>query len=411
MCQKRLAITTQIFPTLAMNNAEHSTEYLDDEITFADLMDYLQESWRVLVAGALVGAMLTSGLVAALAKYKAEIVLDNIEVIGNRSLSFTGWRILSETLPLLASQLDEVANPSKHGAEEASWLASSKWWEKNVVPTYGLSKGDAKEFPAMADSLKDQYTTITNIKITYESRNETAALTRAERTADFIKRTALFSNLKSMVAAYSNESIATALNNKKALTTKEIELSYAQKRVEALKKLIEDQKTQPLSEKISIDIQNGQGRYLPLQTQLNAELIGLDEIYIDIERLNDQLAQNEELEKFATSATRLLESTPALDGPSLLDGLLKIEQQMSANIPTDDLIRRVVTTRIHGDLIATQMRFSSQMPVISSTVSKSVPWLQALAGGLFGGTFIAALVALIMRKYRTYQKQLEQSAA
>ena len=294
-----------------MHSPEHEINYLDeDEITFSDLMDYLQDSWRGLVAGAVLGAVLASGGVAALAKYKAEIVLDNIEVIGNRSLSFTGWRILSETLPLLANQLDEVANPEKHGGDGAAWLASTKWWEKNVVPTYGLSKGDAKEFPALSDSLKDQYTTITNIKITYEDRDEAVALKRAQRTAEFIKNAAIFSNMKSMVAAYTSESLATALSNTKALTDKQIELGYAHKRVDALRALIDKQHTGTAQDKISIDIQNGQGRYLPLQTQLNAELIGLDEIGIELGKLNDLRAQNEVLENFASHAKALVENAP-----------------------------------------------------------------------------------------------------
>lgn len=395
-----------------MPSPEHEIEYLDEgEITFSDLMDYLQESWRGLMAGAVLGAVLASGLVYAIAKYKAEIVLDNIEVVGNRSLSFTGWRLLSETLPLLANQLDEVANPQKHGADEAAWLASPQWWTKNVVPTYGLSKGDAKEFPALSDTLKDQYTTITNIKITYENRDEAVALKRAHRTADFIKNSALFTSLKSQVGIYLNESMATALNNSKALKAKQIELSYAQKRVEALQALIGKQNIGNPQDKISIDIQNGQGRYLPLQTQLNAELIGLDEIELELGKLDDQRVQNEVLEKFAHQAKVLVENAPPLDGQALLSELLKLGQQLSANTPSDDLIRSSIALRIHSDLITTQMRFSSQMPVISSTVNKSPPVLQALAGGLFGGLLLAGVTTLFMRKYRSYQKQLVNTPA
>jgi uncharacterized protein involved in exopolysaccharide biosynthesis len=51
------------------------------------------------------------------------------------------------------------------------------------------------------------------------------------------------------------------------------------------------------------------------------------------------------------------------------------------------------------------MRFSSQMPVISSTANKSPPLLKALAGGLFGGLLLAAVTTLFMRKYRNYQKE------
>lgn len=395
-----------------MPSTEHEITYLDeDEITFADLMSYLQDSWRGLIAGAVLGAVLASGAVTAIAKYKAEIVLDNIEVIGNRSLSFTAWRVLSETLPLLANQLDEVANPQKHGPDGAAWLGSPQWWTKNVVPTYGLSKGDAKEFPALADSLKDQYTTITNFKITYEDRDEAVALKRAQRTVDFIKNAALFSNLKSMVAGYGNETMAMTLGNDKALTAKQIELGYAQKRVNALQTLIGNQNIERPQEKINIDIQNGQGRYLPLQTQLNAELIGLDDIGFEISKLNDQRAQNEVLENFASHAKTLVENAPPLDGEPLLNELLKLEQQLSAKVPADDLVRHSIAMRIHSDLITTKMRFSSQMPVISSTVNKSPPLLQALAGGLFGGVLLAAVTTLFMRKYRSYQKEQANVAA
>jgi hypothetical protein len=94
-----------------------------------------------------------------------------------------------------------------------------------------------------------------------------------------------------------------------------------------------------------------------------------------------------------------------------LSDLLKLGQQLSANTPSDDLIRSSIALRIHSDLITTQMRFSSQMPVISSTVNKSPPVLQALAGGLFGGLLLAGVTTLFMRKYRSYQKQLVNTPA
>ncbi len=214
-----------------------------------------------------------------------------------------------------------------------------------------------------------------------------------------------------MIGIYANESVASALSNTKALMAKQIELSYAHKRVDALQALMGRQKYDNPQDKISIDIQNSQGRYLPLQTQLNAELLGLDDIGSDVSKLNDQRAQIEQLEQFATQAKALLEVIPPLDGRALLEGLLKLEQPLSANIPPDDLIRRSVALRIHSELITTQMRFSSQMPVISSTVGKSSPLLLALAGGLFGGVLLAVVTTLFMRKYRSYQKQQANAPA
>jgi hypothetical protein len=94
-----------------------------------------------------------------------------------------------------------------------------------------------------------------------------------------------------------------------------------------------------------------------------------------------------------------------------LNELLTLEQQLSANIPADDLVRSSIALRIHSDLITTQMRFSSQMPVVSSTVNKSPPLLQALVGGLLGGLFLAVVTTLFMRKYRSYQKEQTTVAA
>lgn len=383
--------------------------YDESEISFADIIEYIASAWRWLLAGALLGPMVAFLFVSLTAKYKAEIVLDNLTIASkdtkdtNLGLSFMEWRILSETLPLLASQ---VADNQLGQAEEkeGSWLASPDWWAKNVIPTYGLTKSDTKNLADIGDVLKGESTKITNLKVSYQSRSKEKALERADETVNYLRKGALYLRLKNQLEAYKSEVILTEQKLKKELLDNDIELRYRHERKKTLETLIAAESKGKTDGKIIVDVRNGEAKYLPLDTQLNAVKIDINDLEETQQRLKDQGVMNGVIGDFVKEASPILNAEKKADGITLSQHLLDIEARLKGQMIERDWVKLSAVERLHSDLVTIQSRFSTQMPEISRVAKKTLPVLPALLGGVMGGLFFALLGTLFTRRYRQYLK-------
>ena len=398
---------------------DHQEAFDESEISFGDIIDYITGSWRWLLAGAVVGPVFSLLLVSVVTKYKAEIVLDNLTITSkdtkdtkdtNVGLSFMEWRILSETLPLLAGQV--VENQRDQGEEkEDSWLASPDWWGKNVTPTYGLSKSDTKNLADIGDVLKGESTKITNLKVTYQSRSKEKALERADETVNYLRKGALFLRLKNQLEGYKSEVILTEQKLKKELLDNDIELRYRHEREKTLENLIAAESKGKTDGKIIVDVRNGEAKYLPLDTQLNAVKIDINELEEAQQRLQDQRVMNGVIGDFVKEASPILNAEKKADGITLSQTFLDIESRLKSQMGESDWVKLSAVGRLHSDLVTIQSRFSTQMPEISRVVNKSMPVLPALAGGFIGGLFFALLGTLFNRRYRQYVDSKASAAA
>ena len=395
---------------------DHQEAFDESEISFGDIIDYITGSWRWLLAGAVVGPVFSLLLVSVVTKYKAEIVLDNLTIGSkdtkdiNVGLSFMEWRILSETLPLLAGQV--VENQRDQGEEaKHAWLASLDWWVKNVTPTYGLSKSDTKNLADIGDALKGESTKISNLKVSYQSRSKEKALERADETVSYLRKGALYLRLKHQLEAYKSEVILTEQKLKKALLDNDIELRYRHEREKTLENLIAAESKGKTDGKIIVDVRNGEAKYLPLDTQLNAVKIDINALEEAQQRLQDQDVMNGVIGDFVKEASPILNAEKKADGITLSQTFLDIESRLKSQMGESDWVKLSAVGRLHSDLVTIQSRFSTQMPEISRVVNKSMPVLPALAGGLFGGLFLALLVTLFNRRYRQYIDSKASAAA
>ena len=395
---------------------DHQEAFDESEISFGDIIDYITGSWRWLLAGAVVGPVFSLLLVSVVTKYKAEIVLDNLTIGSkdtkdiNVGLSFMEWRILSETLPLLAGQV--VENQRDQGEEAKDpWLASPGWWVKNVTPTYGLSKSDTKNLADIGDALKGESTKISNLKVSYQSRSKEKALERADETVSYLRKGALYLRLKHQLEAYKSEVILTEQKLKKELLDNDIELRYRHEREKTLENLIAAESKGKTDGKIIVDVRNGEAKYLPLDTQLNAVKIDINELEEAQQRLQDQGVKNSVIRDFVKEASPILNAEKKADGITLSQTFLDIESRLKSQMGESDWVKLSAVGRLHSDLVTIQSRFSTQMPEISRVVNKSMPVLPALAGGLFGGLFLALLVTLFNRRYRQYIDSKASAAA
>ena len=155
--------------------------------------------------------------------------------------------------------------------------------------------------------------------------------------------------------------------------------------------------------KIIVDVRNGEAKFLPLDTQLNALKLEVDSLKESRKRLEEAFVRNDLLDRFVVEAKPTLDENKAADGLSLLKKLQVIYDGLSVAIPQSDWVRRSAVERIHGDLVAIESRFSNQMPELSRSVQRKIPFLPAIMGGAFGGLLIALLTTLFMARYRRYQ--------
>ena len=400
---------------------DHQEAFDESEISFGDIIDYITGSWRWLLAGAVVGPMVAFLFVSFTAKYKAEIVLDNLTITSkeakeakdakdaNVSLSFMEWRILSETLPLLAGQV--VENQRDQGEEaKHAWLASLDWWVKNVTPTYGLSKSDTKKLAEIGDALKGESTKITNLKVSYQDRSKEKALERVDETVSYLRKGALYLGLKNQLEAYKSEVILTEQKVKRALLDNDIELRYRHEREKTLENLIAAESKGKTDGKIIVDVRNGEAKYLPLDTQLNAVKIDINALEEAQQRLQDQDVMNGVIGDFVKEASPILNAEKKADGITLSQTFLDIESRLKSQMGESDWVKLSAVGRLHSDLVTIQSRFSTQMPEISRVVNKTLPVLPAIAGGFIGGLFFALLGTLFNRRYRQYLDAKASSA-
>ena len=401
---------------------DHQEAFDESEISFGDIIDYITGSWRWLLAGAVVGPMVAFLFVSFTAKYKAEIVLDNLTITSkdtkdtkdtkdiNVGLSFMEWRILSETLPLLAGQVVENQRDQGEEAKEA-WLASPGWWVKNVTPTYGLSKSDTKNLAEIGDALKGESTKITNLKVSYQDRSKEKALERADETVSYLRKGALYLRLKNQLEGYKSEVILTEQKLKKELLDNDIELRYRHEREKTLENLIAAESKGKTDGKIIVDVRNGEAKYLPLDTQLNAVKIDINELEEAQQRLQDQGVMNGVIGDFVKEASPIINAEKKADGITLSQTFLDIESRLKSQMGESDWVKLSAVGRLHSDLVTIQSRFSTQMPEISRVVNKTLPVLPALAGGFIGGLFFALFGTLFNRRYRQYLDAKASAAA
>ena len=374
-----------------------------DEISFSDVIAYLEAHGRWLLLGGLCGPILALVSAVALSQYKADIVMDNLFVGGNQGIGFTEWRSLSETLPIIAGQIFEDRKAAGEDIEDERFLSSPEWWSKHAVPTYGLSKTDTKNLAAMEDDLKGQSTRIVNVKISAEGPTKPLALKRAETTVEYLRRTSLFLRLKTLLNAYQTEAKLQKVGLEKDLIDRDIELRFLLERIQSLEALMMSQTNKNDGGKIIVDVRNGEAKFLPLDTQLNALKLEVDSLKESRKRLEEAFVRNDLLDRFVVEAKPTLDENKAADGLSLLKKLQVIYDGLSVAIPQSDWVRRSAVERIHGDLVAIESRFSNQMPELSRSVQRKIPFLPAIMGGAFGGLLIALLTTLFMARYRRYQ--------
>jgi hypothetical protein len=369
----------------------------ESEISLSDIVEFIQESWKQLLAAGIVGAVLGFGSWSFLGTYKAELILlnntnTNINAYG---LDLVTWRTLQKSLPNLVSQLLVDEKQSSDAKAMYRQMGNAQWWSKNIIPTYAISKADAKDLAGISKELDGASTTILSLTLYADSASKASALEDVRLAARFVKSGGAYLQIKSMLNAYEGDAIGTVADIQNQITTAEIEQTYLKDRVKSLDELHKRFPGNAGANQQVVDPKDSGAKYLPLTTQIIAVNNDINQNKERLIRLNDRLNQIELMKQFLVEALPLAEKD--FDGISLSKSLLGIEDKLRKGLPAADVKNRQALDQLRSQLLAIEARFTKGLEANTAPVTKKTGMLKATAGGLAGLGFLM-LVFLLGRK-------------
>ena len=394
-----------------MNQQVSEMNQNEEGVDLGQVVDFLSEHWKKAAVGAVAGAVIGVGGWAVLAKYKAETVLVNSIVSSSsssssssgsevRAINFISWRVLQKNLPILASQL------------ESNWqaLGDANWWQKNVIPTYSLSKADTKDLAAISKDLQDsEGQTILSLTVNATGGTKEKALNRLDEATRFIREGSVYLLLKGQIIGYEAKLLNSDADLQKKITDTEVELKFLRDRAHNLESLRQrfPQNVAVGSQQI-VDLKDSNAKYMPISTQLVAVNTDINNAEESLKRMRDQQAQMIVLGDYVAQARTLLEKET--NGLKLSDGLLQIETEMRKTANKDDVNAQQILNDIRAQIVQVQARFTKGLESGSASyVSRTRPVLPMI-GGVIGGAFAGLVYALVFGLLKKLKRRVRRVA-
>lgn len=376
-----------------------------DEIPWTLIVASLIQGWRWLLAGALLGPVAAALLTSTLGSTNVELFLNNtcvalpkLDALQDKvpekacSLTFSRWRLLSESLPALASHRAEALKAQGMDVTPLEALSQPLGWEKHVVPIYGLSQADSKRFSLINDQLKADATAIGQLKIIGTAHAADQAVAAVEQTVAWIRDASTYIELKSLLDGYASERTLSAARIAEDTLRIQLESGYLQARVEQLARLRAEDLQHASGRQTLVDVGGVETPFLPLNTQINAAEVALIDQESQIHRLQDQTQRNEILGQFLTEAEpRLGAPYEGASAAVMIDQMLKALEPLTASITGADPSRRAAVARILGDVRRIESRYGVQLPELSRTITPPSLGIALILGSALIGAALGFL--------------------
>ena len=382
-----------------MSSPEHSPnphsfveEGSDTEISLLDIVNFFQGAWKKLAIAAIVGTVLGFGNWYFLGIYQAEYVLLNNNTY---ALDLVSWKMLQKSLPNLASQAAQEgkAPQGQEGLYKA--MTDEQWWQKNVLPSYALSKADTKDLAGISKNLDAASTTILSLTLTASGSSKEQSINDVRAAAQFLRTGGAYLQLRNLLNGYESETVGTVAEIQKKITSIEIDLGYQQIRVKNLEDLHKRFPGSSNAPQQVLDAKDSGAKYLPLTTQIIAANSDINQSKEMLTRLRDRLAQLVVIKNFIDEVSPIVEKTP--DGLVLISQLLFIEKNWQSKVAKDDARQHEVFAQLHSELSQIKARFTMGLEANTAATSKKRGMIKATAGGLAAAFFLMLLALLGQR--------------
>jgi hypothetical protein len=378
---------------MAMQETESQSN--EGEISLLDIVNFVQESWKKLAIAAVVGGILGFANWNFLGTYQAEYVLLNNNNNNSYALDLVSWKTIQKSLPNLAAQIEDEGKAPEGKAGLYKTLASEQWWQKNVVPSYALSKADTKDLAAISKDLDLASTTILSLTIKSGGSTKEKAIENVRTAATFLRTGSAYLQLRSILNSYEIETISTVADLQKKITTTEIEMGYQVQRAKSLEELYKRFPGAAGGSNQVVDPKDSGAKYLPLATQIIAANNDINQYKETLQRYKDRLAQIALMKSFVDEAIPLAEKT--YNGLVLDEQLQEIEVAMRAKLAKDDIKQQEALDQLRGQLQLVKARFNKGLEGNTSPTASKKGMIKSAAGGLAGAFFLMLLVLLGQR--------------
>ena len=373
---------------------------LENEISLLDIVTFVQSAWKKLAIAAVVGAVLGLGNWYFLGSYQAEYVLLNNNNNNNNNnnsyaLDLVSWKMLQKSLPNLADQIVEDNKAPQDQAFLYKALSNEQWWQKNVLPTYALSKADTKDLAGISKDLDAASTTILSLTLTASGSSKEQSIVNVRASAKFLRSGSAYLQIRSLLNGYESQTVSAVADVQQKITSTQIEMGYQQERVKSLEEL---HKRFPGGANISgqvVDPKDSGAKYLPLATQIvavNNDINGSKEV---LARLQKRLEQIGLIKAFIDQAIPLQDQT--FDGLALDDQLLVIEGSLRSKLGKGDANGQELLDQLHSQLLAIQVRFTKGLEANTAPTASKKGMIKSTAGGLVAAFFLMLLALLGQR--------------
>ena len=374
-------------------NDQNSTSQNEGEISLLDIINFIQESWKKLAISAIIGAVLGLSGWFFLGNYQAELLLLN-----NGATDLVGLRSLQKSLPNLAEQIiDEAKVPQ---GQEALYrtLSNPDWWQKNLLPTYGMSKADTKDLASTA-GLESAGTAIVSVTIMAGGSSKDRSLENVRSAKNFLLQGASYLAIKSLLSSQAAQILAADAEIAKKINATQVELGYQQERLKSLESLA---KRFPNESKVIsqvVDPKDSGAKYMPISTQIIAVNTDINSSKESLERLKDAQAQTLVLRAWVKQAAPLVDGS--YDGLALIKQLLQEESQLRATLDSKDPKSQAFVDSLRSTLLALDVRFTKGFEMNTAPTATKKGMLKTTAGGLAAAFFLMLFVLLGQRVWQT----------
>lgn len=370
----------------------------ESEISLLDIVNFLADSWKKLAIAGLLGGILGLSGWFFLASYTAEYVLLNNNNNGNNSyaLDLLSWKVLQKSLPNLAAQINEEQKAPENQAQVYKTLADEKLWQKNVKPTFALSKADIKDLAAVGKDFDQASTTILSFTLDMAGSSKSAAIDNVKVAADFMRTGSAYLQLRNLINSYESEVISSQAELQKQVTSAEIEMSFQLQRAKNLEELYKRFPGNSSVNQSVVDPKDSGAKYLSISTQIVAINNDINQSKESLQRYRDRLAQIAVIKSFIEKANPLVYQT--FDGLALVNQLLEVEQFVRADLAKDDIKKQEVLDKLRANLYAVQARFTRGLEAITAPTSGGKKgMIKSAAGGLAASLFLMLIILLGQR--------------
>ena len=341
----------------------------DSEISLLDIVNFLADSWKKLVAAALAGALLGLGFWFLVASYQVSINLRN-----------------------LASEILEKKQAPEGKVDLYRSMSGPQFWTKALTPVFSLTKADIKDLGA---EVKDANNSILFLVIKGSGASKDSATQNAASITEFFRQGGAYMAIRDLFSTQRADFLGAQARIESKVNATLIELEYQKARLRSLEELGKRFPVESRSTIQAFDPKDPGAKYLPINTQIIAINTDINNNNEFLSRLKDQQAQQDQIKLWLERSGELIDKS--YNGLELNSQLLALEAKFRGEIKSADPKAFAFVDALRTSLLSYEARFRWGLVLDGTPAATKSGMLKPIVGGLAGALVLMLLFLLGQR--------------